>query len=138
MKKPKTKLTNAQRITAMVCRPVWQKLSKAGVIEESFDDWRHRECLACCGHHLSEAPKKLHDEIEAHFRSLGGDTGGAYQQLTGKENAERQQRYVIADLAKKLNVSDPESYAQSLQPHQLKGVIINLKANLKQRSKQPA
>lgn len=138
MKKPKTKLTNVQRITAMVCRPVWQKLSKAGVIEESFDDWRHRESLACCGYHLSEAPKKLHDEIEAHFRSLGGDTGGAYQQLTGKENAERQQRYVITKLCKELNVSNPESYAASLKPHQLKGVIINLKANIKERKKQKA
>jgi hypothetical protein len=138
MSKQRTKLTNVQRITCMVAKPVWKKLSKIGVVEETFDAWRHRECEALCGHRLSDAPKALHDEIEAHFRSLGGDTGGAYEQLTGRQNKERQQRYVIADLAKKLNVSDPESYAQSLQPHQLKGVIINLKANLKQRNKQPA
>jgi hypothetical protein len=138
MSQPKRKLTNVQRITAMVARPVWQKLLKAGVIDESFDTWRQRESLACSGYHLSEAPKELHDEIEAHFRSLGGDTGGAYQQLTGRQNQERQQRYVITDLAKKLNMPDPESYAQSLKPQQLKGVIINLKATLKERKKQTA
>lgn len=138
MSKPKGKLTNVQRITAMVAKPVWTKLSKLGVVEETFDAWRHRECEALCGHRLSDAPKKLHDDIEAHFRSLGGDTGGAYEQLTGKANTERQQRHVITGLCKDLNVSNPETYAQSLQPHQLQGVIINLKANLKERKKQTA
>lgn len=138
MSSPKRKLTNVQRITCMVAKPVWKKLSKIGVVEETFDAWRHRECEALCGYRLSDAPKNLHDEIEAHFRALGGDTGGAYQQLTGRQNAERQQRYVITGLCKELNVSNPETYAASLKPHQLKGVIINLKANLKERKKQTA
>lgn len=138
MKKGKSKLTNVQRITAMVARPVWEKLASLGVVEETFDTWRHRECETKFGHRLSAAPKKLHNEIEAHFKALGGDTSGAYDQLTGQTNEERQQRHVITGLCQQLNVSNPETYAQSLKPHQLKGVIINLKANIKERKKQTA
>lgn len=126
----KRKTSNVSRIS-IVARSAWTKLKSAHAIDEDFDTWRRRICEEQFGCRLSQAPQSLHDDIEAHFLSLVGETGKAYTRLTGPNNAERRQRHAVKELASKLHISSPEEYANSLHSHQLKGVIINLKKRLK-------
>lgn len=130
----KRKVSNVSRI-CIVAHNAWMKLKDADVIDEPFDAWRQRICEEQFGVRLSKAPAHLHDEIEAHFLSLVGEAGKAFDRLTGPGNAERRQRHTIRGLAEKLGVSDPATYAASLKPEQLTGVVINLKKRLKAKTK---
>jgi hypothetical protein len=56
----------------LIARQGWQILTKAGAIDEAFDDWRRREAEAACGFTISAAPSSMFDALAAHFFALAG------------------------------------------------------------------
>lgn len=126
-------LTPKQRgYIAQLAKQAHTYLTGNNAIDEPFDTWRRREAMqATSGFTISEAPRRCFDDLERHFLVLAGKTGKAFDRTLGPDNAERQQRHTIKELAEQVHVSDPEHYARSLDSHQLKGVIINLKKRLR-------
>lgn len=123
-------MTNAQRIT-LIARKAWTRLTSAGAIDESFDDWRHREAESVVGCRLSAASSPQLDRLETHFLSIAGQTDKALDAELGEDGATRRRRHVIRDLATQLG--HPADYAVHKPPHTLTGIIIELRAQLKHR-----
>lgn len=84
-------LSKAQRVMmTQIAMRGWRKMTKAGAIDESFNDWRLRESMAACGFRISEAPASAFDDLFSHFKALEGDVTKAFGIATGPSNEVRQ------------------------------------------------
>jgi hypothetical protein len=115
MSKKKAPFTNAQRIT-LIARTAWAKLSGAGAIDESFNDWRQREAVDTCGARISAATKSQLDRLETHFLAMGGNAAEAYQSAIGPSNELRQLCHLITIKAHECGVT--AAYVQAISRRQ--------------------
>jgi len=102
-----TPLTPKQRsMLGQLAKRAWKKQHDSGAIDEDETTWRHREAMeATSGFKISEAPKRCFDALKAHFETMAGDAGKAFETLTGPDNETRQLAHEIGVAAKACGVT---------------------------------
>jgi integrase len=72
------KLSKNEKTTlAILARQAFDVMKRAGAIDETADDFRHRISLQACGCRISEARRRHFNDLKAAFLVITGDTAGA-------------------------------------------------------------
>ncbi len=145
-------LTKGERVhLARVARDAWTALTRASVIDQPFDDWRHAQAITAAGKTISEATKGDFATLKAHFLAQAGRTAQAFKVALAEESGENATRQARWHLAKELSQAGLDTaYAAEIckdkfkttlahaSPKQLWSLVYDIRRTARTRRAKPA
>lgn len=116
-------LSNTQKATlSQTAKRAWQRHREHGLTEETEKDWRTREAIECCKCRISEATNGNFLALDAHFKNLAGDSGGAFKATMKMPGDEKRQ--AMAKLKAELKKAGKDiSYAEAISKDTFKRTL---------------